>query len=148
MRPTAPLPRSAAPKAAARTAVLPARAALGAVGIALMLAASIAQAGTTWLCGLSGDLTRLVCLADPDPQAESEDGPRPATARVRGTQFPLDPRQHWVVDLWSPASDVESVALLARATICYRSPGCEVILNAPELAAAASTPVSRPPRRR
>lgn len=108
----------------------------------------MAHAGTTWLCGLSGDLTRLVCLADADPLVESEPSPNPPTARVRGTQFPLDPRQQWVVDLWSPASDVESVALLARATICFRSPGCDVILNAPELAVAALAPASRPSRKR
>ena len=137
-------PRLPAPRGTARPAVL---AALSAVGIALALSAPAVQAATTWLCRLSGDLTRLVCLADADPLAETEPSPNAPTARVRGTQFPLDPRQHWVVDMWSPASDVESVALLARATICYRSPGCEVILTAPELAAATS-PLASPQRRR
>ena len=141
-------PPSAVPTPAGRRAALAGPAARIAVAAALVGWAPVAQAGTTWLCGLSADLTRLVCLADPDPLADAERSPHPATARVRGTQFPLDPRQHWVVDMWSPASDVESVATLARATICYRSPGCEVILNAPELPLAAQPLASRRPRLR
>jgi len=101
---------------------------------ALALAATVtagvcpAQAGTVWLCGLSDDLTRIVCVAD-TPLADGDAAPAP-TARVRGTTFPLDPRRQWTVDLWSPATDPEPVAQLARATLCYRSPGCEVVMNA------------------
>lgn len=94
----------------------------------LCLAAPPAQAGTVWLCGLSGDLTRIVCVADP-PLAEADAAPPPATGRVGGTRFPLDPRRQWTVDLWSPATDPGPVAELARATLCWRSPGCEVVMN-------------------
>lgn len=87
-----------------------------------------AWAGTVWLCGLSDDLTRLVCVADtPTP-----DDAAPAQApvgMVNGTRFPLDPRRQWTVDLWSPATEPEPVALLARATLCWRTPDCEVVMN-------------------
>lgn len=94
---------------------------------AAALGAVPAQAGTVWLCGLSDDLTRIVCVADQLPA--DGDHPQPATARVRGTSFPLDPRRQWTVDMWSPATDPGPVAQLAQATLCYRSPGCEVVMN-------------------
>ena len=47
---------------------------------------------------------------------------------VAGTSFPLDTRRQYSVDLWTPPSDMEFVAQLARATICYRSPGCSVVM--------------------
>jgi hypothetical protein len=94
---------------------------------AAAVAASPARAGTVWLCGLSDDLTRIVCVAD-QPLADDA-APPPTTARVRGTSFPLDPRRQWTVDLWSPATDPGPVAQLAQATLCYRSPGCEVVMN-------------------
>lgn len=90
---------------------------------ALLLAA--AQALTLWHCALSPDLVRLECVAE-----SLADAPTP-TAAVNGTRFPLDPARRWVVDLWSPPSEVERVTLLARATICYRSPGCAVQLTLP-----------------
>lgn len=94
---------------------------------AAALGASPTWAGTVWLCGLSDNLTRIVCVADQPPAEDSE--PQPTTARVRGTSFPLDPRRQWTVDLWSPATDPGPVAQLARATLCYRSPDCEVVMN-------------------
>jgi len=86
-------------------------------------------AGTHWLCGLSGDLTRIECVADEDPAMPAMAGP--ATAVVNGTRFPLDPSKRHTVPMWSPASDRASVEFLANATLCYRSPGCQVTLVAP-----------------
>ena len=94
-------------------------------------AATTAGSGTAWLCNLSDDAVHLVCLADVDPRDPAADGAAAATAQVRGTRFPLDPRQTWVVDLWSPPSDFDAVEALARATICFRSPGCSVTLALP-----------------
>jgi hypothetical protein len=83
-----------------------------------------------WLCGLSTDATSLVCVADTEPwQAEDASALRTPTARVNGTQFPLDPRRIYTVNFWSPATDLDFVAQLARATICYRSPDCNVIFS-------------------
>ena len=48
------------------------------------------------------------------------------TAVVNGTRFPLEPERTWFVEMWSPPTEPEFVELLARATICYRSPGCSV----------------------
>jgi len=98
----------------------------------LLLAA--AQAATVWHCALSPDLVRLECVADPITPAAIAPA---ATASVNGTRFPLDPERRWVVDLWSPPSDPERVTQLARATICYRSPGCEVQLTLPTALLAA-----------
>jgi hypothetical protein len=89
-----------------------------------------ALAATHWLCGLSDDLTRLVCVADVDPLEAAPPRGEP-TATVRGTRFPLDSRQRYSVELWSPPTEAASVELLARATICYRSPGCRVTLALP-----------------
>jgi len=97
----------------------------------LLLAA--AQAATLWQCALSPDLVRLECVADPiAPVAATA-----TTATVNGTRFPLDASRRWFVELWSPPSDVDRVTQLARATICYRSPGCEVQLTLPAAIAAA-----------
>lgn len=97
---------------------------------AAALSAPAARAETHWLCGLSEDALRLVCLADADPAAETAAAePAPAVrAVVHGTAFPLDPRRRWVVELWSPPSEPAFVEQLARATICYRSPDCSVSL--------------------
>jgi hypothetical protein len=108
-----------------------------------LLAPAPARAATVWLCGLSDDLTRLVCVADVDATDSTGQSPSAATAQVKGTRFPLDPRGRWVVDLWSPPTETESVARLARATICYRSPGCEVILSIPWPQNAAYLPSRR-----
>ena len=108
------------------------------LGLALAGSLLPASAGaTTWLCGLSEDLVRLVCVVDSDPLealSDTESGTLPPgaaarlTAVVNGTRFPLDPRSVYSVDRWSPPTEVASVALLARATICYRSPGCQVVM--------------------
>lgn len=84
---------------------------------------------TVWLCSLSSDATQLVCIADADGGDDAV-VPARATAVVHGTRFPLDPRQRWTVDFWSPFTGEPAwLELLARATICYRSPGCEVIVH-------------------
>lgn len=94
---------------------------------ALSLSAPFAvSAQTLWLCGLSQDAMRLVCVADVDPALEM--AAAPVTAVVRGTVFPLDPRRLYTVDLLSPATDMVFVEQLARATICYRSETCSVLM--------------------
>ena len=104
--------------------------------LALLLCLLPLQAGAAahWLCGLSEDLTRLVCVADDDVR-DAMPPTTPALAApgttVNGTRFPLDPRLRYSVDLWSPPTEAASVELLARATLCYRSPGCEVTLVLP-----------------
>lgn len=98
------------------------------MGAGLAAAVAPASAATHWLCGLSRDGVRLVCLADPDELAD----PLPMQTGsvtpvvVRGTRFPLDPGTVYTVDLWNVPDDVQWLELLARATICYRSPGCTV----------------------
>lgn len=86
-------------------------------------------AGVHWLCGQSDDLTRIVCVADVDDILAAE--LQRTTATVRGTRFPLDARGTYTVDMWSPATDSAWVEELARATICFRSPGCELTFSAP-----------------
>jgi hypothetical protein len=102
------------------------------LSLSLALAAAMlpvpALAGTLWLCGLSADALRLVCVADDDPRDAATPAAAVETARVHGTRFPLDPHGVWTVDLWSPATDPAQLAVLAQATICYRSPGCEARL--------------------
>lgn len=88
--------------------------------LAAACCAPAVHAGTAWRCALSDDATRLVCVAD----APADAAAGPVQAVVHGTAFPLDPRRRWVVDLWSPPSDPAFVEQLARATLCYRSPGC------------------------
>lgn len=95
------------------------------LGLTLPSAARAAD----WLCTLSDEGLRLVCVADQDPRDEAA-APSP-TASVRGTSFPLDPRRLYTVDLWSMPTDPDWVALLARSTICYRSPGCTVTMAGP-----------------
>lgn len=103
------------------------RPALLCVALAAPIAAS---AGTAWHCELTRDLTRLACRAEPVQSMADEPGPA-ITAVVNGTRFPLDAAQPWFVEMWSPATDLEWVALLARSTICYRSPGCTVQVAPP-----------------
>lgn len=95
----------------------------------VLLAVPAAAGEVHWLCGLSPDLTRLVCVAEQTPDALPM--PAAATAMVRGTTFPLDPRRYYTVDMWSPPTEAATVAQLARATICYRSPDCQVTLALP-----------------
>jgi hypothetical protein len=103
----------------------------------LAFVAAPAVAGTHWLCGLSAELTRLVCVADEDPMDQAV--PEATTATVRGTRFPLDPRRQWTVDLWSPPTECSSVEFLARATLCFRSPGCTVSVALPAFLQASAT---------
>lgn len=102
-----------------------------------------------WICSLAADAARLVCVADVDPVGAAEPVLTP-TAIVNGTSFPLDPRRVYHVDLWSPATDMEFVAQLARATICHRSPGCSVVVPDGETLPGASAALSgmRTARRR
>ena len=93
--------------------------------------------GTVWLCHLSDDATQLVCVADGAAAAEASPAPAgataPAPAMVRGTRFPLDPRQRWTVDLWSPFSgDPAWLDLLAQSTLCHRSRACSVFVHLPD----------------
>lgn len=97
------------------------------LGATLSFCPPAARAETHWLCALSEDAVRLVCIADALPQPAAEAAPT-LTAVVNGTGFPLDARRQYLVDLWSPPSDMAFVEQLARATICYRSPGCQVTL--------------------
>ena len=88
---------------------------------------------------LGPDLVRLECAVAADAVVQ-----RPSatarTAQVRGTAFPLDGTQHWTVDMWSPPTDPAFVEQLARATICYRSPGCTVSVDASALARSSTSP--------
>lgn len=93
--------------------------------LVLLALAPLPAAATTWSCGLSRSATQIVCNAQEGVDAEpAADGAVPTV--VRGTAFPLDRQRTWVVDLWSPATDMPGVKFLAQATICYRSPGCSV----------------------
>jgi hypothetical protein len=101
--------------------------------LALSVPSRAVAAGAVWLCGLSDDLSRLICVYDADLGAEDDPADAKPSAVVNGTRFPLDPRGRWTVDLWSPATEREAVYQLALATICYRSPACEVIVSMPGL---------------
>jgi hypothetical protein len=109
---------------------------IAALGLGPTLVAAAVQAETRpegptllWLCGLSAEATRLHCVADAD-DAGADAGA--VVAVVRGTRFPLDRRQRWTVDLWSPyAGDPAWLELLARATLCYRTPACDAIVHLP-----------------
>lgn len=115
--------------------------------------ASLSQASEVhWQCALSADLTRLHCVAatattrvapgstaqgSTVPENPSAEGAAPPVS-VRGTRFPLDTRRTWTVEMWSPADDGEFVAQLARATICYRTPRCQVEVDLGALARRGS----------
>ena len=86
-------------------------------------------AGVAWVCGLSDAGTRLFCVADIDPTANDASPPGVTTAVVNGTRFPLDAKRIHTVDLWSPPTEPDFVRLLAAATICYRSPDCQVTVS-------------------
>ena len=93
----------------------------------LPLAGAAQPAGALWICSLSHDAVRLLCIADSDPRDLAEAGGAPAVF-VRGTAFPLDRQRLYAVDLWSPPSEMDFVEQLARASICHRSAGCSVLL--------------------
>lgn len=107
------------------------------LALACVSLAPLANASALWQCTLSDDLTRLHCTANAaDGEVAAHVGAtapvRPA--QVRGTRFPLDPRRTWTVEMWSPADDGAFVEQLARATICYRTPRCEVQVDLRPLA--------------
>lgn len=110
----------------------------------LGLALSPAAGAADWLCTLSDEGLRLVCVADQDPRDEL-DLPTPGVS-VRGTGFPLDPRRLYTVDLWSMPTEADWVALLARSTICYRSPGCTVTMGGALWETLALSPTRSRPR--
>jgi hypothetical protein len=89
-----------------------------------------AHSQTTWLCGLSTDAMRLVCVADAVPQEGQAPAGQPV-AVINGTSFPLDPRRLYTVDLLTQATEMEFVEQLARSTMCYRTPVCTVAFTAP-----------------
>lgn len=103
--------------------------------VPLLLLASLCSqpnaAGVHWICGQSEDLTRIVCIADADQFVAFDSAPGATTAVVKGTRFPLEARKTYTVDMWAPATEPEEVERLARATICYRSPGCELTFSSP-----------------
>lgn len=97
-----------------------------------------AEPRTVWMCGLSADAMRLVCVADADVQDVQAPAERPV-AVVNGTRFPLDTRQLYTVELLTQATEMAFVEQLARATMCYRTPACSVTFapSRSELALAA-----------
>jgi hypothetical protein len=105
---------------------------LWAFAVVVLLALHAGQArAITWLCSLTDDGTALVCMADVDARENSDavsNAAATTTAVVNGTAFPLHPSRVYTVSLWAPPTEAEFVHLLARATICYRSPGCTVLL--------------------
>jgi hypothetical protein len=101
----------------------------------------VQAAPTLWLCGLTEDGVRLACVADTDPSGADE-APPAFVHSVNGTAFPLDPRRAYFVDLWSPPTEMEFVEQLAKATICYRSPGCKVVMTTDRWAANARRPMA------
>jgi hypothetical protein len=101
----------------------------------------VQAAPTLWLCGLTEDGVRLACVADPDPSGADE-APTALAHSVNGTAFPLDPRRGYFVDLWSPPTEMAFVEQLANATICYRSPGCKVMMTTDRWVASARRPTS------
>ena len=96
--------------------------------LGLGLVCGSASAGTHWMCGLSQEGVQLVCVADPESDLVGEVAETRSEVRtaVRGTRFPLDANDVYTVDLWSVPDDAQWLEQLARATICYKSPGCTV----------------------
>ncbi len=91
------------------------------------LASATAAARPTWICSLSDDAVRLVCVADADPHDAAQEASAPGTT-FNGTVFPLDPRRMYVVEMWSPPSDMAFVEQLARSAVCFRTPACHVVV--------------------
>lgn len=112
---------------------------VGLLGSMPMLAFSQNPTQTLWLCGLSGDALRLVCMADAATQVAYLSAEKPV-AVVNGTRFPLDPRQQYTVELLTQATEMEFVEQLARATMCYRTPSCSVAFTPPRSDVAQVSP--------
>lgn len=117
----------------------------GVLPLLVAAAPATSLAGTHWLCGLSQDLVRLICVADPDG---AEPDAVPVVQRtVRGVKYPLDPRQQYSVDIWAAPDELERVERLAKATICHRDASCQVTFSAPSVAVDMARHGSSPPRR-
>lgn len=101
------------------------------VAASLFALAAPVRAETVWLCGLSEELTRLVCVADVgEPSADRDPAPaRAESVRVRGNEYPLDPHREWTINFYSVPNDLDDVEKLASATICHRSQQCSVIMG-------------------
>ena len=84
-------------------------------------------AQTLWLCVLSEDAVRLVCVAETDP-LDAVEATLPAQAVVNGTAFPLDPKRSYSIDLWSPPTEMDFVEQLAQSSLCHRSAGCRAVV--------------------
>lgn len=98
-----------------------------------LFAPCAASAQTLWLCVLSEDAVRLVCVAETDPLdavevADVGNVAPPAQAVVNGTAFPLDPKRSYSIDLWSPPTEMDFVEQLAQASLCHRSAGCRAVV--------------------
>lgn len=106
------------------------RIAIAALATLILFSPQGAQAQTLWLCSLSEDMLRLVCVADVDVASDAEPAlpARQPNAIVNRTAFPLDPRRQHSVELWNVPTDMAFVEQLGRATLCYRSPACSVIV--------------------
>ncbi|CAD5372285.1 conserved exported hypothetical protein [Rubrivivax sp. A210] len=114
---------------------------------ALLVQPVAALASSHWMCGLSEELTQLVCVADNEIDVVDDAAPVQKLV-VRGTQFPLDTARVWTVDFWAPATDMDMVRQLANATLCYRTPNCSVVVSAPRVEMAMAALVDHRPQRR
>ena len=81
-----------------------------------------------WVCDLSAEGTRLICVANLEPSTVAARATPATTAVVNGTHFPIDPARVYTVDLWNTPTEAGFVHQLARATICYRSADCHVTM--------------------
>lgn len=91
----------------------------------LALAPLSARAAVEWLCGLSASGVQVVCVAEAGPMP-AVDLVAPPRTLVNGVAFPLARDRVYTVELWSPPTEMAFVELLARATMCYRTPDCQV----------------------
>lgn len=96
----------------------------------LALVPPSAGAGTTWSCALAPNVVQIVCVAEAGPAPAADTAPAVRTV-VRGVSFPLARDRVYTVDLWSPPTDWAFVELLARATMCYRTPDCQITWTTP-----------------
>lgn len=96
----------------------------------LVLAPPTAGAGTTWACAPAPNGVQIVCVAEAGAVPVADTAPA-ERAVVRGMSFPLARDRVYTVDLWSPPTDRAFVELLARATMCYRTPDCQITWTTP-----------------
>lgn len=96
----------------------------------LALAPLSAAARTAWVCALAPNGVQIVCVAEAAPDAVGDTPPALRTV-VNGVSFPLARDRVYTVDLWSPPTEMAFVELLARATMCHRTPDCHVTWTTP-----------------